>query len=408
MKISKREKNLLIFLGVLIIFFGYYKLIFTKQREDISSLKLQRTALTDKLNTMERNIASLDTLKTKTEEASERISLKTNKLYPYLSQNKLIVELDKLLKDAGIIGNMTFAMPTYESLQAAAASQEESPSSILKPIAEQYKKLNNTENNASEEAQETQGETTSETGAVESLKVNITFNGSYNNYIKFMQLLESNSKRIFISSLALSQNTQEEVSGTLTLDFYAVPKITDEDESYDQWAFNNSYGKENPFTGSAVAAFENTIEESSVVKEDSYDFAMSLKSIDSDLPTFMLGRAKDAVKTTYVYGDNEGVIEAEMILTKKDGEYYYKYKTSEGSYPLQYDGDGMKFSPVSSSIVVNAYSSERTGEKDKSVVNLKVVNNTDKKVIINVVNDPVNDSRISITGAGGSVDVKRN
>ncbi|WP_426349772.1 hypothetical protein ACPWSR_00680 [Alloiococcus sp. CFN-8] len=408
MKISKREKNLLLFLGVLIIFFGYYKLIFIKQREEVSQLKLQRIELTDKLNTIEKSISSLDSLKTKAEEASERISIKTNKLYPYLSQNNIIVELDKLLREAGIIGNMTFAMPTLESLQGSDTAQEEASSSVLKPIAEEYKGLNNTEDKTLEKTQEKEDGSSLEGGSVESLKVNLSFNGNYNNYIRFMQLLENNSKRIFISSLSLSQNTQEEVAGTLTLDFYAVPKITDEDDSYGEWAFNNSYGKENPFTGSAVAAFKNTIEESAVEKEESYDFAISLKSIDSDLPTFMLGKAKDAAKATYVYDDSEGVIEAEIVFTEKEGAYYYKYKTPQGNYPLKYDGEGIKFVPNSNSIIINVYSSERTGDKDSSAANLKIINKTDKSVLVNVENDPIDTPRLTVTGDGGNVDVKRN
>ena len=86
------------------------------------------------------------------------------------------------------------------------------------------------------------------------------------------------------------------------------------------------------------------------------DFIASVKSITSDLPTIMIGKANDDLRTTYVYADSNSEENVEMILTQDGDKYYYKYKTSKGTFPANYNGLGAEFVPTSKNIVLNVLS----------------------------------------------------
>jgi type IV pilus assembly protein PilO len=175
-----------------------------------------------------------------------------------------------------------------------------------------------------------------------------------------------------------------------------------------KWNYSDSYGKTNPFDGGSAVSFSSTIENSSVVKKDPYDFVMSVRSISSDLPTVMLGRANDSARDTYVYADSNSIENVEIYLTKKDDKYYYKYKASKGTYPIQFNGEGIEFKPGSGSIGFKIFSNRRTTDSDKAGANIKIVNNTDKVVNVSVENDDNTSPRVNIAGEGSSVDVKKN
>lgn len=299
MKISKREKNLLLFLGTLIIFYGFYKFIFLGQRETISNLKESKAQLEENYNHMEKIIYSLDSMKLDVDESKKIISQKTEKLYPYLQQNIILVEIDKLLRESGIQGSMSFTEPAFEVISSTGMAEEASNGSVLKPVVDSYKGING-EDNSSTEAQN-QNSVVQEDSTVESMKINLSFSGSYDSFIKLLRAFEKHEKRVFLSGLTIAQSTSEAITGTAVLSFYSIPKITTEDEGYGKLHTSSTYGKENPFTGGAVPSFSRTIEESAQNIEEKYDFALGLKSFSSDIPTFMLGRAEDASKSTYIY-----------------------------------------------------------------------------------------------------------
>ena len=194
-------------------------------------------------------------------------------------------------------------------------------------------------------------------------------------------------------------NDDKRVKGELGIVVYALPKITDETAEYLKWNFNNQYGKNEPFqTGDgAGTAFEN---------QSKYeDFVIGVKSFSSELPTVVIGRADNDMKTTYVYADGNNEQNAEIIFNQKDDKIYYKYKTSNGSMPVDYSGDGCEFVTKTDNIVLNINSQKRESSNDKSSLNLKVVNNTDRSVIVKVNNDDSNIPRVKVEHDDSNVTV---
>ena len=186
----------------------------------------------------------------------------------------------------------------------------------------------------------------SKKNTVQYLKCEVKFEGKYEDLDKFLNSIGQNEKKIVINSIKLSSDTSKGIKGTIDLEFYSVPKIDDELESYLKWDINKTYGKNVPFgagtshdTSAASTASDKAVSGAQKNTEQG-DFIASVKPIASDLPTIMMGKAKDDLRTSYVYADSNSMEQVEMILSQDGDKYYYKYKTSKGTFPANYDGLG--------------------------------------------------------------------
>ena len=132
---------------------------------------------------------------------------------------------------------------------------------------------------------------------------------------------------------------------------------------------------------------------------------MSVKSNSSDLPTVMLGKAHDKDNLSYVYADNKGIEVVEIVLTKAENGYYYKYKTSYGTYPLVYAGNGELFTPVGDDITLEVMVQGRIDSSDLAGAQLNIINNTDKVLNININGDDSSKPRVTVESQGNAVKV---
>ena len=179
------------------------------------------------------------------------------------------------------------------------------------------------------------------------------------------------------------------------------------DDDYLKWNYNNSYGKQNPFSASASGTLSTTIEEAAKQKADIKDFSMSVRSVSSDLPSIMIGTYNDKAMKTYVYNDLNGVDSAEIYFTEVNGKFYYKYKLGSSSYPVQYSGNGVEFTPANGDIRLAIFSNKRISVTDNSGVDMRVINNTTKVVNVYLTNDDSSRPRVSIKAEGNAVNTKK-
>lgn len=384
---------------------GYYKFVFSPQREKLNSLAQQKEEYDKKLQDINRQIA----LKSKTEEnikdMNSKILSMTEILFPSINQENFIVDIDKILHDANLKGmSITFSDIKAVPVEEKKKDEKDDKTSSLKGVIDEYNgspsKSNNdknTDNNSKDKP------------SAENISMVVNFKGSYKNLTEFIKALESYRKKIIVSNLQISQSKTDEVTGSMQLEFYAIPKILDEDKEFFKWNYNNKYGKDNPFDGKMNDnQVSGTIEDAGKAKEASYDFVMSVRPVNSDLPTMMLGRSKDYSKQSYITADNSGITNVEVYLTQKDGKYYYKYKAGKLTFPPDSSSDGEQFSIQGGNINFMIYSNKRIDKSDISGVNLKIYNKTDKTVNVTIDGDDNANPRVSISGEGGSVDIKRN
>ncbi|WP_346866812.1 MULTISPECIES: type 4a pilus biogenesis protein PilO [unclassified Clostridium] len=408
MKVSKREKFLLGVLVLIIICTAYYKLVYERQYAKLQEIKQEESELNKKYNEMLSNINTITKNKSDIKILKDSIGSKSMLLYPKIYQDRIIIELNKLLNDAGIKGSLTFSEVTVSPIEAyfsEVADTKEQPS--LEQVVEESNK-EKTKEDVEEKLEETKdlGEeqaTKSDKGEstgnkVEQMKVSVSFNGTYKNVAKFVKLISEYERILAMPNINITASGNDEVSGTLDLEFYSIPKINPyEDSKYLKWTFDEEYGKENPFLEGSQSSMASRTSEG-----NNYVLIMALKGVNSDLPSLTLGKENDLTRESYIYNDENKKVDVEIEVNKEGGKYYIKYKTEKSSYPSDYSKNGIELRNVDEeNINIAIYSSKRIGIDDKVGANIKVINNAnDKKVSLTIIDDDKTSPRVQITPEG--------
>lgn len=425
-KISDKEKKMLLILGVVLAGAIYYQFIYTNISKFIDQKKEEKNNIETKYNNALDAIENLDNRKSELKILNARIKDEGECLYPTISQEHIIKEIDELIKECELEGGVEFEDIKLDSVKPLKPSEKDKAAaeSSIEKITDKY----NTKygpDSVSEEEIKKDSDTSSDNVKVNDssssssndtdsnsdgkdkenkiiyLQGKIKFYGTYEKVVNFINELESRQKKFALYGIGMDINDNEWVKGELGIIVYSIPKIndsSDEKEDYLNWGINNVYGKAEPFqtSQSAGTGIQND--------ESASDFTISVKSINSELPTVMLGKSKDNLRTSYVYADGNNTQEAEMVFTEKDGKYYYKYKTAHGSMPVDYNNSNM-FTPLGNNISITINSESRIGQNDKSGLKLKIVNETSKHIVVNIYNDDKEDPRVSIDGDKNNISI---
>lgn len=423
MQISKKEKIMLAILGIVLVGVAYYQFGYTNLVNLAENKSKEKTEIETKYNKAIDTINNMDSQKSKVKILNAKIVDEAKPLYPTISQEHLILDIDKLIKDSGLEGGMTFEKEEVSSIEYIKKSENDSGllESSIQGIADKYnykygdKEKNNSESKEKTETSDT-SKSTSDTdknskdnskekatdpNTVNQIKVKMDFNGSYESVVKFLKAIGDYDRKIPAYGITMSTKSLSEVKGEVALIIYSVPKIDDDMSKYLIWTLKNNYGKGQPFNINSGVG--NGIKSTNELS----DFMLSAKSINSELPTVMMGRANDNLRTSYVYADGNNEQQAELILTQDGDKYYYKYKTLTNKMPENYDGVGNQFVPSGENIVINVLSESRVTSNDKSGVKLKVVNNTNKLVKVDVSGEDIKDPRVSIEGDSTNISVNQ-
>ena len=337
MKLSKREKILVILLAFFLVGVAYYELVFIKQRERVENLKTEKESVEGTYNNMVTSIKNMEKNDTNIKICKESIEAKSMKLYPKLYQDKIIIEINDLLDKAEIKGSLSFSEVTVANIAKyfgeEAEKEEVKGEPSLKEPADELRKLND-EGKDSNNTDSNKGEKTDisvESLFVEQMQVGVDFTGSYENATKFIKLLSDYARLIALPNVALTSTGDDQVAGNVNLEFYSIPKFTDEDGKYLDWTLNNTYGKSNPFKSDSTVSTSSRGDE-----EKKYDFIMSVNGSNSDLPSMAMGKESDVTRDTYIYFDKNEKVDVDIEINEENGKYYVKYKTGNSSYPSNY------------------------------------------------------------------------
>lgn len=425
MKVSKKEKFLLGILLTILISVVYYQFIYTSQVEKLNAKKQELEKIENEYHETMQVIANLENKKSQIKVINSNIAEKSSIFYPTLLQEKIILEIDRLITTSGLKVNISFNPIEVATIETLSAPDVQKQDSSLQAIADDYNNkdgqtviadnkelennalLSNKENGAGDATTENTETSKTDGATAEQLKLGISFNGTYDSLKRFIGLIEEYGKKINITNIAITPSSQTDITGSMNLEFYGIPKLGEGDKEYLKWELDNTYGKDTPFSAAAAnGAYNSTIEQLGE-NADINDFVMLLRSQASDLPTLTLGRANDIDRKTYIYSDNVKAEEVEIEFNELDGKIYYKYKTTSGYYPKDNASTGEEFNTKSDNIVLNILSESRVGTDDNSQVKLKVINNTNKKVEVIVEKDDTSNPRIDIKTEGNSVNVTK-
>lgn len=409
MKLTNREKILVAILGACLLIFLYYSYLVKPQFARIDKLKAQ----------VEQNDLRIQTVKLQTspnnkvfqdyKKLNAEIANMTKRLFPSIIQEKIITILDDVVKNSGVeLVSISFTEPKLENIEQE-QTKAEAQSSDIYSIVEQYAKTgkldaNTTRDNADQVGQQKEED---EKYKVEKMTASVNCKGKYIDIVNFIQNVEMLSRKVLVKGVNISRNETDTLNATILLDFYAIPKLHDQDADYINWTIINQYGKENPFDPfSGYAVNTGTAGGESRLIAIRNDFFITLNPISADLPTVMVGRQENGSTESYIAGDNENFENVEMQLVKKDGKYYYRYKTQRESYPSDYK-ELAEFEPYGDSINIAIVSSPRNSSNDRSGINLTLTNQTDRRANVYISFDDSSSPRVKIVKTTGDIAVKR-
>ena len=405
MKINKREKTLLFVLALGVVGFGYYKVVWDYQYNKLKDLKSKELKVKEEYNHDVKMVNSTEPNKEEINIFNSEIQNLTSGFYSNISQPNIILELNNLMNDANVKGTMSFSeiktMPVMDKQDGDSSSKsedDENPNQI-QGIVNDYNNI--TDKKKNEGGKDKKSE---EIYNLSQMTVSLSVNGTYDNVMKFMKSIEENPKHINILNFNLSAQTDGNVSANMNIQLVAIPKIDTSKEEFT--TADEKYGKENPFSGASTVGtgtIENELENSKVKN----DFLMTVRPINSDLPTIVLGKSDDKDKKTYLNNDENSVSNIEMYISGDNGKYYYKYKVEGKSYPTKFEGNGEEFKPNGNDINFEIFSEKRVNKDDKSGANIKIVNSSDKEVNLIINKDDEKSPRVNVT-TDGKVKVIKN
>lgn len=426
--INKREKILLLILGICLVLFGYYKFIFSPQSKKMDKLKGEILQSDIKINTLKSQALLSKKLKSDIKVINAKILNSSKGLLPELQEENIIIILDSIIKHTRINNDgFTISDVTLENVDNGYDANKDTQKSSLQDIVNQYNLLNDgqdirnnspsngNENNTSEESNKETSKTNENNDNsnntkkdkditnVEKVTVSMSFEGKYNDLQAFIYDVENYPKKIIIDNLSINALDNENISVSLNLSFYLIPYLIDDGSKLTDWDYNGDYGKDNPFK----ASVNKVTQKEDKTEKVKYDFIMTTRPYSSDLPTVMLGKSEDKNQETYIYADNVSVQDVNIYLTEKDGKYYYRYDAGNSMYPTDNNSIGAEFTPYGNNINFKVYSNFRNSGIDMSGVNLKVYNKSNLKVVVNIQDDDITRPRVNVIKEKGQVNIER-
>ncbi|MGB4439112.1 MAG: hypothetical protein WBJ13_07800, partial [Sedimentibacter sp.] len=280
MKLSKREKVLIFILIIAVIGYAAYKFLPSTELFNLDALKEEYSQKSDVYDTMSQNIL----LKSKYEEKAQTLSDEINNLNVIsdIQQENIIVFLNNYFANNNIdANNISFTDATVVPMSDIATPGEPKAKSSLETIMGDIngKPSNETATNVtaedtkSEQAAAPQEEAAQQpTLTARSISVNIAFESTYSDMIEFVDAIQNNAVDISITNINTVSPGGDVLQGTMTLNFYGVPKLDSFIEENEEWLWKDlvQFGKNNPFLFDGYATvFANA--------GSGFDFYMSIK-----------------------------------------------------------------------------------------------------------------------------------
>ena len=225
-----------------------------------------------------------------------------------------------------------------------------------------------------------------------STSTDFSYTAGYEEFKEFLDYIENYNDRMVITSLTASYAMDmNQVNGNFTLIQYALKGEDRNPVSFLEPEMLQ--GTNNIFTQASGVFNEET--------NQSAQFFLMLNQPDADDEAFIMGQMSDVAEKTYLVNDENKLQKAAIEFEGTNGEYtaYYsvgKEKTVKEGIPFTADGQ----------IGFEILSSERADDKDKVSVQVDIVNNTDTIVYLSVQNDDEENPRVTIKGKTGDIFTK--
>jgi type IV pilus assembly protein PilO len=382
MKVSGKEKTLLLVLVLVIGAYLFYNFVYLRNEERLVSLEQEMNEKAATANELLNAVEREKELNFEFKSLNFEISDMSIPYLPQIDQEKVIIFFNKYFDNYDIdVKSINFTDVSLVNIEYSPASSKGNDGDYpLEDLKNQYLETVNDEVAISEDSQ---------SATAENMQLTFDFETSYYDLMDFIDSLQTNQIDFVISNanIASSEEITTIMNGTMQISLYSIPKLHDHENL--EWVWNDiiEFGRANPFylDGVVLNPYWTT----------RYDLEMAVGPIQSDAPTVSLGLFNDTTYNSYVYVDNNQIENIEIQFKQDGDKYFYKYKALLGSYPENYQF-WIEFEPVNEFISMTVTSTARTSEDDQSGANISIINNTDKLFYINVYSDDLVRPRVNV------------
>ncbi len=201
MKLSKRERNLLIALGVVLLLWGYYKFIISPQFKNLTAKREDKAHYENELIKMQTIIDSEKEIDDKFAHINDGIDALSKRYFSETDQSRFILLINELLEGTGLfVQNISFSSQRTEGIGDA---------------------------------------------LVEVMSVTLPYEGEYSSLFLFLERIREHIPKTIIQNMNIKIKEKELLSGTILLDFYSLPDLV-KDTSI-AYLFDSSEINPNPF-----------------------------------------------------------------------------------------------------------------------------------------------------------------
>ncbi len=465
MKMTERDKKLLIGLGIFIFVVVFVRFLFIPKISDIK-------ALNEELTTLNNTYAVNAAYKTKAENIDSDIKILSAKLTdlrsvypPKLDISELIITIKNLSKDSKLefksigfedykaVGNGENSGSEAETVAGTAneAGGQETTSSADGTNSQETAIAADGSNGQLDSQSEANSAASSKIknyfylwgleskgtnskddievsdGKPYSVSVKVEAEGTNEQIKDFLTNLKKLGKKAYCNSVSISgaaSGKSEDTDGKLklsaTITFYGIMDratagyylLPDGKWSPIAPADNktNLFKEYSGFDSLSTVGSLTENGNKNDAKSDigTYDFSIVASAYGGGLaPSVSISCENPKTNTTYsrpvVYGDSKGIENAEIFIEENAGRFFCKFKTDHEAYPNNGYSQTFEFVPNGKNLRLVILSSKRQGDEDKAGINLNIINNTKKTFNYLVKYDDEKSPRVKIGKTIGSV-----
>lgn len=215
------------------------------------------------------------------------------------------------------------------------------------------------------------------------------YDSGYKEFKDFLKYIMDYNDRMVITELEASYSGEMElVTGTFTLNQYA---LKGEGRNKVQYLEPNMIqGTTNVFK-QASGVFE-------VEEIDVPDFFILLNQPEADVDAIVIGQSNDVTEGSYLTSSKNDAQEVNVYFEGEDGAYNAYYEIGKEKF----DEEGIDFHKEGN-IELRIISSARLAEDDDVEISLNIINETDCIVKVKTENDDEENPRVTIKGTTGDV-----
>ncbi|PKM57878.1 MAG: hypothetical protein CVU98_03900 [Firmicutes bacterium HGW-Firmicutes-3] len=354
---SNRDKRLLGILGIaiigLILYYAVYRPITIKKQ----ALEEEMVAIEERVATLRTEYDKMPFYLEETEVAQTRIKEIQEALPAELSQERAF----KLLFDIeNTFSNINFGNVTFSNVETLAYSNE----------------LN---------------DETTEMAIRQNVVSNLDL--SYTDLKAFLRYISNYKDRTVLTNLSMNLLEEEnKITTTLVMNMYGLVGVEREIEPV---IFNTvPKGKAQPFDSPNLRITPQTV--TNRVTDGTGDLFITLKPTRADGYAQVIGLTNDPGQRSYVTGDGNNVVQANLRVFVENGNYY-------ATYVMNGITKSRQSFEVGQALELELYASNRVDDNDLVGMNLTIVNQTQLPLYINKIEEDSTKPRLNIVSTEGEV-----